>query len=629
MFRNRLLHFITLFFLALPSLSEAQFDQGPLDFLDDSVTYLWPTNASTQLSSTFGETRSAHLHAGIDIRTWGREGYRVFASRDGIITRIGIGPHGYGHVIYMRHGDDSYTVYAHLNRFEPELQAYADSIRLLDYTYEIDLDITDRGFHFKQGDVIGYSGSTGVGPPHLHFEVRNPDFMPVNPLLTNLSVSDNIPPEFVQLAVEYLDQSSLKRKGHSIYAVKKEGGNYSFGEVTVNGPVGLAVRVHDQANQSPNIYAVHTLTMVHESDTLFHSSADAFSFSESRQMFLDRSYPLLAQTRRGYQRLYRVAGNRLPLYSHVVNEGVLWIEEGTYPVEIIASDAFGNRSSATIDLRFEGTEAPSEPVSYVPAYPDSESVFTRLASWKRGMVPNSETLLASAGPSDIPVSSTIEPVFRFSSQHSALTKLAPGRFQTMHTPDQKLWLQFPSAALYDTLNIKMKVEKSAGQIDISFDPVHLPLNQSIRFNYILPEQYRHLDNLVLYSVDRHRGRERFISSDVSNGILRASLSQITDLRIKRDRTAPWVGRPRIEKNLGDNYIVVLPTTDRDSGIDFRRSEITVNGNRGIIEYDPEKDFLSFYLPGFQPAANNEIEYQVYDRAGNRSSRTVNVSHGGS
>src|SRR5690625_6282016 len=47
-----------------------------LDFLDQHTTYLWPTDASHQLSSTFAETRSAHLHAGIDIRTFGRDGFR-------------------------------------------------------------------------------------------------------------------------------------------------------------------------------------------------------------------------------------------------------------------------------------------------------------------------------------------------------------------------------------------------------------------------------------------------------------------------------------------------------------------------------------------------------------------------
>src|SRR5690625_2760157 len=83
---------LPIFFLlfALPAKTTAQ----DLSFLSDTTHYLWPTDASPYISSTFGETRAAHFHAGLDIRTWGQEGYRVFATRDGIISRISTGPTG-------------------------------------------------------------------------------------------------------------------------------------------------------------------------------------------------------------------------------------------------------------------------------------------------------------------------------------------------------------------------------------------------------------------------------------------------------------------------------------------------------------------------------------------------------
>ena len=48
--------------------------------------YRWPIDISRHLSGTFGETRSAHFHSGLDIKTWGREGYPVFASERGYIS---------------------------------------------------------------------------------------------------------------------------------------------------------------------------------------------------------------------------------------------------------------------------------------------------------------------------------------------------------------------------------------------------------------------------------------------------------------------------------------------------------------------------------------------------------------
>ncbi|MGB5875120.1 MAG: hypothetical protein WBH56_15480, partial [Bacteroidota bacterium] len=62
----------------------------------DLSDYLWPTDASNTITSTFGEFRRTHFHAGIDIRTHDRTGFPVFASRDGYVSRIWASPNGYG-----------------------------------------------------------------------------------------------------------------------------------------------------------------------------------------------------------------------------------------------------------------------------------------------------------------------------------------------------------------------------------------------------------------------------------------------------------------------------------------------------------------------------------------------------
>lgn len=623
MFLNKYLPLLTICLLFSAHSVNAQ--QEFIDFLDDSVSYIWPTDASTQLSSTFAETRSAHLHAGIDIRTWGREGYRVFASRDGVIYRIGIGPHGYGHVIYMKHGDDSYTVYAHLNRFEPGLQAFADSIRFLDYRYEIDMIIEEEGFHFKQGEVIGYTGSTGVGPPHLHFEVRNPEFKPINPLLTNLSVRDTVPPVFSQLAVEFLDPENLKRTGHTILQNRETGAVFDFGEISVEGPVGLAVNVHDRANQTPNVYAVHSLKMIHDSDTLFHSVADYFSFENGGNMFLDRSYPILAQSRRGFQRLFRVQGNRLPFYQKAINEGILNLPKGTHKIYIAAKDIYGNESKAQVVLHVKNQSMHHE-ITHVPAYPafQNRSAFAMMP-WRLSEIPVSKSLLASTD-TDFTFMPAQSATMLFSPlTESVRTKLSPGKKQTLHTPDQNVWIQFPSNSLYDSLDVKMTVSQEAGTIHITFNPGSLPLNRPAYLNYILPEGFNELEGLALFAYNPYRDRKSFISSNISDGILRARIPELGHLMIQQDRVSPWVGRPRLDKNLAGNHILILPAVDRDTGIDYRRSEIIVNGMRGIVEYDPEKDFLMFYNPEFTPKPQNTVEYRVYDGAGNSTSRSLTVS----
>jgi len=601
--------------------------ENPLAFLSDSTEYAWPTDATKYLSSTFGETRSAHLHSGIDIRTWGQEGYRVFASRDGEVHRIGIGPQGYGYVIYLKHSDGSFTVYAHLNRFEPELQTFADSIRLKDYTFELDYTLENERIQYKKGEVIGFTGSTGVGPPHLHFEIRDPSLNPVNPLLTNLSsyVSDTIPPIFTQLGIEYLDTDNYRYKDFELFPVSTVDNVFEFGEIEVDGPVGLSVNVHDKANRTPNSYAVYSLTMTIESDTLFHSVKNSFSFYHSADMFLDRSYPILSQTGRGFQRLYKVHGNRLSIYPKTVNEGVLHLDDGVYPVKIIATDIYGNQSVATVNLNVNGTKN-REPITYVASYPAPDTVSnSTVYDWLETTVVPEESLLASAGPELIsPDYQNVR--FYYSGKKSVKKSLTPNKLDLLHTADQKLWIQFPSGSLYDTLNVHMEVIETANQIDFKISPTELPLSRSAKFNYILPEAFKGRTQLALFSVDPFRKREKFIRADISSGLIRANIDNISNLRIRQDRVAPWVGRPEIVQNLGGMHIVKIPVKDGDTGIDYLKSSIIVNDEPGIAEYDPEDNYLIYYNSDFEPKRINSIDYRIYDGVGNESSETLEIRY---
>jgi len=172
--RNRflLLSAITALLL-LGNQSKANAQSRP-PYLSPDITWLWPTDASHYISSTFAETRAGHFHAALDIKTWGRRGYPVYATRSGILYRVGVGPNGYGNVVYLRHDDGSFSVYAHLEDFIPKIRHLVDSLRLQTYEFSFDRILTKYNIHFKQGQTIGYTGSSGIGPPHLHFELRTP-----------------------------------------------------------------------------------------------------------------------------------------------------------------------------------------------------------------------------------------------------------------------------------------------------------------------------------------------------------------------------------------------------------------------------------------------------------------------
>ena len=86
--------------------------------------YGQPVDFPIQLSATFGELRPNHPHAGLDIKTQGVEGKKVYAVADGYVSRIGVSPYGYGNVLYVTHNDGYTAVYAHLQRFKGEIAKY-------------------------------------------------------------------------------------------------------------------------------------------------------------------------------------------------------------------------------------------------------------------------------------------------------------------------------------------------------------------------------------------------------------------------------------------------------------------------------------------------------------------------
>ena len=144
-----------------------------------------PLGIPLVLAGTFGELRSNHFHAGIDIKTQLRQGFPVYAIAEGTVTRIKISHWGYGKAIYVAHPSGHTSVYAHLKKFSPDIEAYVKKAQYAKESFEIELFPDYGDLKVDKGDVIAYSGNSGSSAgPHLHFEIRNSvSEKPTNPLL--------------------------------------------------------------------------------------------------------------------------------------------------------------------------------------------------------------------------------------------------------------------------------------------------------------------------------------------------------------------------------------------------------------------------------------------------------------
>jgi murein DD-endopeptidase MepM/ murein hydrolase activator NlpD len=111
-----------LLFLLLPFVfqANAQDTRFPKDY------YTFPIKPKQQnyLSAKMGELRSNHFHAGLDIKTEGREGLNVYAVADGYVYRVKVSSYGYGLALYIQHPNGQKSVYAHLKKFDDKITQY-------------------------------------------------------------------------------------------------------------------------------------------------------------------------------------------------------------------------------------------------------------------------------------------------------------------------------------------------------------------------------------------------------------------------------------------------------------------------------------------------------------------------
>jgi murein DD-endopeptidase MepM/ murein hydrolase activator NlpD len=126
-----------------------------------------------RLSSGFGKRKHpilgyTRMHKGVDFAA--PRGTPIYAAGDGTIAVIGRNG-GYGNYVRIRHSGTYATAYAHMNGFAKGL---------------------GKGSRVKQGQVIGYVGSTGRSTgPHLHYEILK-DGAQINPLSLKKDVAERL-----------------------------------------------------------------------------------------------------------------------------------------------------------------------------------------------------------------------------------------------------------------------------------------------------------------------------------------------------------------------------------------------------------------------------------------------------
>ena len=309
------------------------------------------------LAGNYAEPRTGHFHAGLDLQTRQQEGLPVHAAANGYVSRINVSSVGYGNALYITHPNGFVSVYGHLKEFTPELMKRLRKDQYAKKQFAVDVELRQDEFPVKQGDVIAYSGSTGSsGGPHLHFEIRDAAENPINPMLFEFKIQDATAPLVNGLKFYPMDTLKYKCDG---YRCGLSGKNGHFeakgGVIKLNAPsVGVSVNTYDLMDKVENKLGIYTLKLFDNDRLIYAYEADRMSFREGRYVLSHIDYPVfLNEDEQAYHKCFVEPGNKCPVYSNLVNRGIIDLSDSTlHVIKIEVADFEGNTSTIRADIQW-------------------------------------------------------------------------------------------------------------------------------------------------------------------------------------------------------------------------------------------------------------------------------------
>lgn len=333
--------------------------------ISQEIDFHSPIDAPFDLSGTFGEFRS-RFHTGIDFKSRGVQGQKIFSIEDGFVSRIEVNNYGYGKVLYIDHPNGYTSVYAHLRNFSPELNKYIKSELYKSKTNSIKKFPKKNELTVNKGSVIGYSGNTGRSfGPHLHFEVRETKNQnALNPLMFNYKYIDKERPIIRGLYIINEDKSLVRKLPARKKISKLNDSTYISDLVEYNGKIGVGLDIYDI--QYKNLYnqnGIYKIELFIDSILSYSYKMDKIKFSENHYKKIMYDYLSLVEKNKKVLKIYTPRNSNLSFLKNNSFNGI--INSDTYKdnsVTIKISD--WNKNSSYIKFRLKSVTTKSEDISY-------------------------------------------------------------------------------------------------------------------------------------------------------------------------------------------------------------------------------------------------------------------------
>jgi hypothetical protein len=525
-----------------------------------------PLDISLVISGTFSELRSNHFHSGLDIKTQQREGFKVYAAAEGYVSRIKITHWGYGKALYITHPNGYTTVYAHLKNFSPKIEAYVKKAQYKKESYEIELFPNISDLPVSEDEVVAFSGNSGGSTaPHLHFEIRDKNERPMNPMLFGIDVEDSRRPvisgvfAYPQDENSHVNSSSNKSR---LRLIRQAHGNYTVESVQAFGKVGFGIIAFDRQDLANNKNGVSNIQTFLNGNQKFELDFKRFSFNETKHINRLIDYEHFVNKKARIQKLFVQPRNPLSLYKELDDGGYLKIEDSTSSVyKVRVRDFKGNDTWLTIPI----------------------------VGIKRDSITAKEIKTSDH--------------YIYSDQ---VTNLQQGRYS----------VYIPSDTFYDDFYIDFRVSSDTLVLHNPTVPAQKLL--TIRYdisNYSEEDQ----EKLFIANLVGYKKYIRYSPTLKKGTTLSTRTKKLGTYALAMDTLSPKITPSNFHEGkwLSKYRFLKVKITDKDSGI--RNYRATVNGKWILMEYDPKKNLLVHdFNDNVISETKNNLKIIVTDNVGNSS-----------
>ena len=333
-----------------------------------------PLEIPLSFSGTFGEIRGSHFHAGIDLKTKGREGFVVRSVAPGKIARIRVSLSGYGKCVYIQHPNGTTTVYAHLKKLAPPFEQMLKQVQYERESYTVQFYPKGDEWAVDTGTVIGYSGNTGGSlGPHLHFEVRDSKTQePLNPMDYGIDTPDQQRPILQEIWVQNPKNPDLAPR--AIPLQKANDSLWTAPKQLLNGSNGFLIRMFDRQDLSYNKNGIYALEFRVNGQLLSHMKMDRINFNDSKKIKDIIDYKHYRLQKKTFLKLYPAHTAGASFLEHFQNGDFIFETGKSYKIDLKLSDKSGNNTY--VSFFAEGVTAEKSSVFSPTHRPELDYVYT-------------------------------------------------------------------------------------------------------------------------------------------------------------------------------------------------------------------------------------------------------------